>query len=561
MSYRSLAVLGISIVLVSGSARAQDEDAPVKRGKKADKKNEAGWADEASATDKADKAKDDDAEAPSAKSAKGRDDAAETAIPKADEPDKAEPPLAEAPPAAPAGTPERAPIYGKRADWNITPYGYARLDIIEDSTESFADGVQPNLIARVGTYRGDHTRSLMTAKDSRLGFFVGAPTFQGIRSSAQIEFDFYGLVPSDARTNDGIIFGTPRIRQAFLKFETPILDVVAGQTWDLFGWGSSYFPATVGYLGVPAEIYHRDPQLRLEKTLHLGPADLKMAVAAVKAGERDSGVPDGQAGIKLSFNGWKGAAIPGFSRPVLAPLSIGVSGLYRHFTVPSFILNPGSETATANGYGLAVQLFAPIIPAKSIEDHGNALTLSAEFSIGSGIADMYTGMDGGSRFPTLPAPSGQPAIYYYQADADPGLVTFDQNSDLKTITWDAVVANLQYYLPIGGGRVWLSGTYSRTWSPNLLELTPFESWGAIFTKMEYIDGNIGFDITPSIVLALSFQTVAQTYGDVTSPTPTYVAQPSVQSPNSTVVPDAAGTGGDAVIARNNRGQISLALFF
>src|SRR5438309_8197692 len=80
-----------------------------------------------------------------------------------------------APPAASSAdlsqAPQRPPLYGKRGDWFIEPYGYARLDAIEDSTQSFEDGIQPNLIARVGTYKGDHRRSIFTAKDSRLGVF------------------------------------------------------------------------------------------------------------------------------------------------------------------------------------------------------------------------------------------------------------------------------------------------------------------------------------------------------------------------------------------------------
>ena len=532
MNHRTLAAFGLSIGLMSSPARARDD---AEQNKPAATR-EAGAADEGKTASETSEATEVD---PSAKAADAHEDVRPATAP-----------LELGP------RPERAPIYGKRGDWFMAPYGYARLDAIEDSTQSFADGIQPNLIARVGTSKGDHPRSTFTARDSRLGVFVGAPTFQGVRSSAQIELDFYGLEPTDARANDTIIFGTPRIRQAFLKFETPIFDVVAGQTHDLFGFGPYFYPATVAYLGVPGEIYHRDPQLRIEKKLHAGNFEVTAAIAAVKAGERDSGIPDGQAGLKLNFNGWRGAATPGFSRPVLAPLSIGVSGLYRHFAVPAFVVSPGSETVSTNGYGLAVSLLLPIIPVKTIDDHGNALTLTGEFSMGSGIADMYTGMDGGSKFPILPVPSGQPTIYYYQPDADPGLVTFDQSSNLETIKWNAAVANLQYYLPIGWGRVWLSATYSRTWSPNIKALTPSPSWGAIFTKMEYVDGNVGFELTPSIVCALSFQTVAQTFGDVTSQTPSYM-----QSPNSGVVPGVPGTGGAAVTARNNRGQLSVALFF
>ena len=119
---------------------------------------------------------------------------------------------------------------------------------------------------------------------------MGAPQFEGVRSSAQIEFDFYGLEPTDARVADSVIFGTPRIRHAFLKLETKAVDVVAGQYYDLFGWGSYFYPATVAYLGVPGMVYHRAPQLRLEKKIRAGDVEVMLAVAAVRAGERDSGV-------------------------------------------------------------------------------------------------------------------------------------------------------------------------------------------------------------------------------------------------------------------------------
>jgi len=540
MNYRALAAFGISIALFSGHARAQDDD------------------DE----DTTEPAKKGEAAAPDAAAAKAPATAAvdASATEKAKTPDAHEDVAAVASePTETSPAPERAPVYGKRGDWFIAPYGYARLDILQDSTQSFEDGIQPNLIARVGTYKGDHPRSSLTAKDSRLGVFVGAPTYEGIRSSAQVEFDFYGLVPTDARRADSVIFGPVRVRHAFLKMETKVVDVVAGQYYDLFGWGSYFYPATVAYLGVPGMVYHRAPQLRLEKKVKLGDVELMAAVAAVRAGQRDSGIPDGQAGIKIAYNGWTGAAMPGFGRPTVAPLSIGVSGVYRHFEVPAFRTEPGSEAVTTNGHGISVDVLLPIIPIKKIEDRSNALTVTGEFSTGTGIADMYTGMDGGSRFPLLPNPGMLAPAPQYAANVDPGLVTFDRNFDLKTVNWQAIVIGGQYYLPIGNGRVWVSGLYSQIKSDNIKTLTPFPSWGGIFTKMEYIDGNVGVDITPAIVLALSFQTVKQTFGDVSAPTPVYgnVAGPSLGNPPLGI----AGTGGVAASARNNRGQLSMALFF
>jgi hypothetical protein len=544
MKYLALGAVAISVTLLGAHARAEvddEDDAPSAKSKstKAD-------------TTKADRTK---AE-PSAKPAASDDSVkADPEAKVTEEHDEATPPPAAAAELTP--TPQRAPIYGTRGDWFMAPYGYARLDEIEDSTESFEDGIQPNLIQRAGTYRGDHRRNIFTARDSRLGMFVGAPTYQGIRSSAQIEMDFYGLVPSDARRHDSVVFGPLRIRLAFMKLETPIVDVIAGQYYDLFGWNGSFYPMTVAYLGVPAEIYHRNPQLRIEKHLHLGQLEIVGAVAAVRPGQRDSGLPEGQAGLKISYGGWSGAATPGFGRPSKSPLSLGVSGLYRAFELPVFRAEPGSASVKTFGYGAAVSLLLPIIPIKTIEDRGNALTLTGEYSIGTGIADMYTFMDGGSRFPLLPNPSTLMPVTY-QANVDPGLVTFDRNLDVKTINWQAFVAGLQYYLPVDKGRVWLAGIYSRAWSNNIKDLTPFPSWGGIFTKMEYFDANLGIDITPAVVLGFSFQSVKQTFGDVSAETPNYDVIHGDMLGQGLGMPN---TGGVAAHARNNRAQLSMSFFF
>lgn len=537
MNYRALAAFAISMVFVTAHARAQDED------------------EEESSEDAKTESKGDvttDAKASAGVQIGASADAKEASA-EAKANAEAAPPAAAVPEAAAT----RPPVYGERNEWSIQPYGYARLDAIEDSTQSFEDGIQPNLIARVGTYKGDHRRTIFTARDSRLGVFVTAPTYQGIKSSAQIELDFYGLVPTDARRHDSVVFGPVRIRHAYLKLETPVVDVIAGQYYDLFGWNGSFYPATVGYLGVPAEIYHRNPQLRIEKKVHAGQLEVTLAAAAVRPGQRDSGIPDGQGGLKLSYAGWSGAAMPGFGRPQLSPISVGVSGLYRRFEVPAFRAEPGSQSVKTSGYGLAVNVLLPVVPIKDIKDRSNALTLTGELSRGTGIADMYTFMDGGSRFPLLPNPSMAAPAIQYQANVDPGLVTFDRNFELKTLNWQGFVAGLQYYLPIGGGRIWLAGIYSQIKSDNIRKLTPFPSHGGIFTKMEYIDGNVGVDITPAVALGFSFQTVKQTFGDVSPPTPVFGAVPA-DMPNGLIVP---GTGGVAASARNNRGQVSMALYF
>jgi hypothetical protein len=452
---------------------------------------------------------------------------------------------------------ERPVVYGKRGDWFIQPYGYARLDAIHDTTQSFDDGIQPNLVARPGTYKGAHRRMNFNARDSRFGVYVGAPEFRGIKTSAQLEFDFFGIPPTDVRRHDKDVFSPIRMRHAYLKLETSVVDIVAGQYYTLFGWNGHFYPATGAYLGVPAQIYHRDPQLRLEKAIHFGDGALTVALAGARSGQKDSGVPDAHAGLLFEHKAWSGAAMSGFGRPSIVPISLGVSGLYRRFLLPAFRPDPGTESVSAQGWGVVAQALLPVIPAKTVEDRGNSLTITGEFSTGTGIADLYTGMDGGSRLPLLPNPGPDLPAKVYPANIDPGLVTFDRAWELKTINWRAFVAGAQYYLPIAGGAVSLSGIYSRVWSDNLKELTPNASWGAIFTKMEYIDATLGVEITPAVMVGLSYQTVKQTFGDVSAQDPVYGAIAD-DTPFDLGVP---GTGGVAASARNNRGQLTMAFFF
>ncbi|HTM44561.1 MAG TPA: hypothetical protein VL137_06375 [Polyangiaceae bacterium] len=448
--------------------------------------------------------------------------------------------------------------YGNANEWKLVPYGQVKVDAVRDSTQSFFDAQQPYLIARPGTYKGEHGRTTMVAKDSRLGLFIGAPQFGAIKSYGKLEVDFFGLAPTDAKENDLLVMGPIRIRQGFIRMDNPIVDVLFGQTHDLYGWGGYFYPATVAFLGVPGEIYHRNPQLRLERKFALGDLEILLAAAAVRPGQRDSGIPDAEGGLKLAFNGWKGASMSGFSRPSVVPISIGVSGLYRWFEMPAFRTDPGTQSVKQNGQGIALSAMLPVIPAKSIDDKGNALTLTGEFSTGKGDADMYSGLDGGSRLPLLPNPSLAAPQPVYPGGIDPGLVTFDRAWSLQPINWQAFVAGLQYYLPIAGGSAWISGVYSQAKSNNIKSLTPQASYGAIFTKMEYIDASATVAITPAIQFGVSFQTLKQTFGDVSQPTPFFGTQ-ATNFPAG--LPVVQGTGGVAASARNNRAQVTMAFFF
>jgi hypothetical protein len=77
--------------------------------------------------------------------------------------------------------------------------------------------------------------------------------------------------------------------------------------------------------------------------------------------------------------------------------------------------------------------------------------------------------------------------------------------------------------------------------------------------MEYIDASIGFEITPAVILGISGQTLKQTFGDVSPPTPIFGSSADVGSTAGS--PVQAGTGGVPATARHNRGMLSMSLFF
>ena len=398
--------------------------------------------------------------------------------------------------------------------WQMLPYGFAELDAMHDTSQSYGPASNNAMLARPGSYAGAHTRTQFTVANSQVGLWVAPPEFGGIKTMGRAEIDFFGVQPTDATEQTAFTTPSVRLRLYYMAVKTPIVDALIGQYHDLFGWGGGgFYQNSVAFLGVAGEIYHRNPQIRLSKTFSSAPVDVELAVAAVRPVERDSEAPDGQAGIKLTVNGWKGATAQGFNQPIVVPLALGVSAVGRRFAVAEFITNPGDAKVTT-GWGVAVNAFLPVVPVRNAANRGNALSLTGELSTGSGIADLYTGLTGGALFPLLPDPSGNlvpPPVY--RPDIDSGIVTYDANGNLKSIDWRSLVLGLQYYLPVARGRIWISGTVSRLESANILSLTPEASRGGIFIRQDYVDGNLFAGLTPQLQVGLSYQLTQQTFGD------------------------------------------------
>jgi hypothetical protein len=377
--------------------------------------------------------------------------------------------LATAP--AAAATPESAPPADEHSlttKVDASLYGFVELDVVGDSTQSFNERAGNVLVARPGTYAGEHERLMLSARHTRLGIKLDGPATERVKTSATVEMDFFGNQPPSPPLTEASFFQSPtlRLRHGWFKVETPVVDVLAGQTWSLFAWGNTFQPNTVEIQGVPGEVYVRSPQLRLSRKLLGDPVELELALAASRPPQRDAAVPDGQGGIKLSVGSWKGVHTPGATTTKTDPLTLGLSAVVRGFGVPTFTAQPVNEVRKT-GWGVSLDGLLPIIPGTA-EQRGNTLTLNASFVTGTGIVDLYQDLTGGVTFPSLPNPMMLSPAPTYPADIDNGLVFFDAAGALRTVDWRSLLLGLQYYLPPSGA-LWISGNASWMSSGNIAD--------------------------------------------------------------------------------------------
>ena len=407
--------------------------------------------------------------------------------------------------------------------FSATFYGFVEADFIHDSTQSLNDVAGNTTIARSGSFAANHDRLIFGQRNSRLGFKLKGPESETIKSSGIAEMDFLGNQPQGSPSpagspavSEAAYFASPtfRIRHMALKIETPFVDVLAGQYWELFGWQTTYHPNSVQIQGLPGQVFSRAPQFRLSHMFKSDAVNVEVAVAAVRPPQRDAGLPDGQAGLRLILNNWKGMRTAGGAGTSVDPLSIGVSGVVRRFRLPEFA-NAPSQTQNIKGYGLSFDGIIPVVRATAT-NWNNALTLTASFVRGQAIADLFTGLTGGVSLTPLPADAAGKASSFAM-DIDNGLVIFDNSGQMHAIRWQSVLVGAQYYLPTTPLRMWVSGNYSHMNSSDIKNIVIDKNGsnvsGKIFDKSDFADGNLFVDANQAIRFGLEYAWYRQTYLD------------------------------------------------
>ncbi|HVZ85613.1 MAG TPA: hypothetical protein VHG72_01495, partial [Polyangia bacterium] len=61
------------------------------------------------------------------------------------------------------------------SEWRLTVYGFAEADMMRDSTRSFNDGLNNNVLAHIQTQADAYPRFQTSIRNSRLGFKGEAP--------------------------------------------------------------------------------------------------------------------------------------------------------------------------------------------------------------------------------------------------------------------------------------------------------------------------------------------------------------------------------------------------
>jgi len=400
---------------------------------------------------------------------------------------------AAAAPAAPAATPVRLPVTAK---FSAEIYGFVELDTILDTTQSFTEGAGNGVLLKSDAFGGHHKRLTFGVRNSRIGFKLKGPASEShdIKSSAILEMDFLGNQPSGSEAS---FFNNPtfRIRHMAAKLETPALDFLAGQYWQLFGWQSYFHPNTVEIQGLPGQVYSRTAQFRVSHSFKTDAITVDVAAAAARSPQRDSALPDAQAGVRLLFNRWKGLRTAGATGTSVDAAGIGVSGVYRHFRVAEFA-SPSVNNVPKDGGGLSVDAILPIAPATA-EHKENALTLTGSFVTGTGIADLFTGLTGGVALPALPNPNMTSPAPTYTSNIDPGLVIFTGAGTLHTIDWQSILVGLQYYLP-PSGNVWISLNYSHLSSRNIDRYAIGSMAAKVYKSSDWADANLFVDVNKAV---------------------------------------------------------------
>ena len=424
--------------------------------------------------------------------------------------------FAQATPADVKTTPEPTFVVAK---WKAKFYGFAELDTMLDSTQSFPEIQGNGIIVKPGV-TSNNGRFQETIRNSRLGFALESPDFGGTRGLGLIEGDFFGFDPNPAystpaagapasQPSEAGFYTNPtfRIRHAWVKIESAWLDVLGGQTWSVLGGAGGFQPASVALQGINGEIYQRTEQIRIGKT-YGAPGSLRFEwmVAALRPYQRDVAVPDFSAMVRVELPGWVGYKSSGGTGGGLSGPQLAFSTVTKQFRAMPATPASVTDWTTTTGSAVALDAIVPILPATK-ESRAGALTLVAEASTGSGYNDSFTSLNAGIGSPGAPPK----AAASYSTTIDSGAVGWDSSGNFTAVDYQSLLVNLQYYVT---NSFFVSGIFTDMLSDNSYSFP--HGGNGTFVDSKYGSLALMWDVTPATRVGLEGVWTRQHLSDTTN---------------------------------------------
>lgn len=398
----------------------------------------------------------------------------------------------------------------EKDEWKVMMSGFVEMDNILDSRRSLTEVAGSAPIDRPGTLAGDNGRLQSSLRNSRFAFTVLPPMQSDWKIKGYLEMDFLGYNPAPSTSqSESAFFTNPtlRLRHSYLSGEKNGWTTLAGQTWTLFGWQPYYVMTTVSVPPAPGELYQRTPQITEVKAIELGESSrLQVAASLTRPSQRDSQTPNLDVGVRYAYAGFKAAFASPSGEINAEPTSVALSGTFRSFETPD------SASAAAgkkihNGNGVAFDLMLPILPAASKDDVGNSLTLTGEFSTGSGFGDEFPSWT--ANLAPMSAGSGAAGIAGF-TNLDAGQGGYDGGDSFHLLTLQAWNAQLQYHLP-GACRSFVNVGYGELKAYGLGGLVTFSKTG--YDRSSVLFVNYFHDVTKQIRVAAEYANFSTHYVD------------------------------------------------
>jgi hypothetical protein len=404
-----------------------------------------------------------------------------------------------------------------KEDWKVQMSGFVETDIFHDTTRSLSEVPGSAAVARKGTIQKENGQTVFSIRNSRLAFSVLPPVQNDIKTKGYLEYDLLGYDPkpntnaaattgtgADAKNSESSFYTNPtlRVRHAYFSAERAGWSWLVGQTWTLFGWLPNYVLTTASVPPGPGEIYQRTEQVTGMKTLEMNGNKLQIGLSVARPSQRDSEMPNVDAGVRWSLPGYTAGLASPTGDVKAEALSVGLSGTWRQFVTPETTAVTSGQKKHG-GEAVAVDLMVPILPA-SDNSTANSLSLTGEFSEGTGYGDSFPSWSGGlSQYP-----AGTTGLAS-STNLDAGQGGFDSSGGFSLVKLRTFNAQLQYHLP-GEMHTFVTLGYAQL---NAFGIGRFSSAVTTYDQSSMMFLNVFHDCTAQIRTALEFARFGTHYID------------------------------------------------